>query len=199
LKTYGVWVIVGFGVLTVVKGGLSIVDFFSSISFMDVGEVAFLGGLVTGIGVMACVWAGSRALRLRPEPVFRQAMQRVQADETVRSFMGQRIVPGSFRAYSLVPGGIRLSEEERELAEKNRKGVYKYLRPKRLQLFFQVNGSDGVNGMVSAEVEKTWRGEHAYNLLSVELEQKADGGGGERIVLEGPLDREIYKGVIKLR
>jgi hypothetical protein len=59
--------------------------------------------------------------------------------------------------------------------------------------FFQVTGSNGAIGMVSAEVEKNWRGDHTYNLLSVDLQQ------GERIVLEGDVNYQIYKGIIKLR
>lgn len=57
-----------------------------------------------------------------------------------------------------------------------------------------MTGSNGQVGMVSAEVEKTWRGDFGYNLLSIDLQDR-----GERIVLEGDVNYQIYKGVIKLR
>lgn len=64
----------------------------------------------------------------------------------------------------------------------------------RVARFFQVQGSNGVVGMASTEVEKSWQGDHSFNLLSVELTET-----GERIVLEGDANYQIYKGIIKLR
>ena len=56
IKTYSVWVAVGSGVLLVFKLGLNIVDFFATVSFLDVGEVAFLGGLAVGLTALLAEW-----------------------------------------------------------------------------------------------------------------------------------------------
>jgi hypothetical protein len=65
---------------------------------------------------------------------------------------------------------------------------------------FQVVGSNGVTGMATAEVEKNWRGDHRYNLLSIDLTEGRDFvGGAERIILEGDPSYRIYKGIVKLR
>ncbi len=68
-----------------------------------------------------------------------------------------------------------------------------------LQMMFQVVGSNGVTGMATAEVEKNWRGDHKYNLLSIDLVEGRDPTQAERIILEGDPSYRIYKGVIKLR
>ena len=194
IKTYSVWVLVGTGMLFVFKAGLNLVDFFATINFLDVGEVAFIAGLVSGVGLVGCGWLGTRFLRLRPEPIFQHALKRLNTDSTVVQYMGRQITPSNFRAYSFVNGAVRMTEEQRERARiAKATGIYKYWQPKRLQLFFQVTGSNGAIGMVSAEVEKSWRGDHSYNLLSVDLQT------GERIILEGDVNYKIYQGVIKLR
>ena len=72
-------------------------------------------------------------------------------------------------------------------------GLHKWWQPKKLQLFFQVTGTNGAVGMASAEVQKDWKGNFSYSLLSVDLPT------GERIVLDGDPSYRIYKGVIKLR
>jgi hypothetical protein len=195
IKTYMVWVGVGVGVLFVIKGGLGIVDFFATLNFLDVGEVAFLAGLLTGIGTVVCGWLGTRFLRLRPEPIFQQALKRLSTDSTVINYLGNNIESGSFRAYSFLNGNLRLTTKQK-INNTNLNGIYKYWQPRRLQLFFQISGNKGIVGMASAEVEKNWRGDHKFNLLSVDLDSNT---GGERIVLEGPLDYRIYKGIIKLR
>ena len=64
---------------------------------------------------------------------------------------------------------------------------------------FQVVGDNGVTGMATAEVEKNWRGDHVYNLLSVDLVDGRDNSAAERIILEGDPSYRIYKGIVKLR
>lgn len=146
--------------------------------------------------MVACGWLGTRFLRLRPESIFQAALKRINSDATVKTYMGHQISPSQFRAYSYVPGSLRMTQEERDRAlARGMKGVHKWWRPKRLQLFFQVQGSNGVLGMCSAEVEKSWTGETAYNLLAIDLATQ----GQERIVLEGDPHYSIYKGVIRLR
>lgn len=133
IKTYTTWVFVGTGMLFVFKFGLNTIDFFATLNFLDVGEVAFISGLVSGVGLVACGWAGTRFLRLRPEPIFQNALRRINSDSTVVQYMGQKIVPGSFRAYSFVNGAPRVTQEQRDRA-RIKTGVYKYWQPKRLQL-----------------------------------------------------------------
>jgi hypothetical protein len=136
LKTYSIFAAVGGGVLLVFKLGLNIVDFFTTVSFLDVGEVAFIGGLITGVGVVCCGWLGTRFLRLRPEPCFRHALRRIQADETVAAYMGSRITSSEFRAYNVVDAVPRITAEQRAAAvAAGRGGLYKYYQPKRLQLY----------------------------------------------------------------
>jgi hypothetical protein len=67
------------------------------------------------------------------------------------------------------------------------------------QIMFQVVGDNGVTGMATAEVEKNWRGDHVYNLLSVDLVDGRDNSAAERIILEGDPSYRIYKGIVKLR
>lgn len=233
LKTYLVWLSVGGGVLLVFKAGLRMVDFMATISFLDVGEVAFLSGLLSGIGVAACAVLGTRFLRLRPEPIFQHAMRRIANDETVAAYMGRTIKSSDFRAYNFVDGHLIAGPEARAAA-KLKGGIYKYYRPKRLQvrpcccccndlvkqmcidallshsfllsfsalhpqIMFQVVGDNGVTGMATAEVEKNWRGDHVYNLLSVDLVDGRDNSAAERIILEGDPSYRIYKGIVKLR
>jgi hypothetical protein len=136
LKTYSIFAAVGGGVLLVFKLGLNIVDFFTTVSFLDVGEVAFIGGLITGVGVVCCGWLGTRFLRLRPEPCFRHALRRIQSDETVAAYMGSRITSSEFRAYNVVDAVPRITAEQRAAAvAAGRGGLYKYYQPKRLQLY----------------------------------------------------------------
>ena len=205
--------IVGVGVL-VLRAGLWVVSFFSSLDFADVGEAAFFAGLFTGLAVVGVALLGRRALTLRPEAVYQDALKQVLNDVTVRSFLGSELHTGAFRAYSFLPGSLRLpgvttgttaassiapaavttlpatatSGSSALLAR-----LQSYWRPRRLQLFFQVTGDTGEHGMVSAEVEKV-RGTHKYNLLCVDVLNT-----GQRIVLQGDAAYSIYQGVIRLR
>ena len=118
IKTYSVWVAVGSGVLLVFKLGLNMVDFFATVSFLDVGEVAFIGGLVSGLGVAGCAALGTRFLRLRPEPIFQHALKRLSADQTVAAYMGRTLTTSEFRAYNFVEGSIRMGPEAKKQAAK---------------------------------------------------------------------------------
>jgi hypothetical protein len=101
----------------------------------DVGEVAFIAGLFSGVGLVACGWAGTRFLRLRPEPIFQHALKRINTDSTVVQYMGPQIQPGNFRAYSFVNGTLRMTQEQREkAAAQSASRLYRYWQPKRLQL-----------------------------------------------------------------
>ena len=205
--------IVGVGIL-VLRAGLWVVGFFSSLDFADVGEAAFFAGLLTGLAVVGVALLGRRALTLRPEQIYQDALKQVLNDVTVRSFLGSELHTGAFRAYSFLPGSLRLpgvttgttaatsippaalppvpaspsSTWSALLAR-----LKSYWRPRRLQLFFQVTGNQGEHGMVSAEVEKV-RGTHKYNLLCVDVLNT-----GQRIVLQGDPAYSIYQGVIRLR
>jgi hypothetical protein len=198
IKTYSIYIALGAGVLVVFKIGLNLMEFMASVSLFDVGEVAFVGGVLTGLGVAACAVLGSRWLRLRPEPCFKHAMSRISSDATVAAYMGNTLKSSEFRAYNYVDPSVRLGQQQRAAAA-TKSGLYKYWQPRRLQLMFQVSGSNGVTGMCTAEVEKTWRGDHQYNLLSVDLIDGRDNSAAERIILEGDPSYRIYKGVVKLR
>lgn len=134
-KTYMVWIAVGGGVLMVFKVGLNIVDFFANVSFLDVGEVAFVGGLVTGLGVAVCAVLGTRFLRLRPEPIFQHALKRLSSDATVTQYMGSTLTSSEFRAYNFLDGGIRgVNSVAASTSRRPQTGLYKYYQPKRLQV-----------------------------------------------------------------
>lgn len=133
VKTYSVWLGVGVGVMFVFKLGLNMVEYFATINFLDVGEVAFMAGLLSGVGIVGCAALGTRFLRLRPEPIYQHAMKRITADPTVAAYMGQQINAGSFRAYSFLNGSVRMTAEQREKAVQQT-GIYKYWQPKRLQM-----------------------------------------------------------------
>ena len=207
--------IVGVGIL-VLRAGLWVVSFFSSLDFADVGEAAFFAGLLTGLAVVAVALLGRRALTLRPEQVYQDALKQVLNDVTVRSFLGSELHTGAFRAYSYLPGSLRLpgvttgttaatsipppalpavpaSTTSTSSASVLFARLKSYWQPRRLQLFFQVTGNTGEHGMVSAEVEKV-RGTHKYNLLCVDVLNT-----GQRIVLQGDPSYSIYQGVIRLR
>jgi hypothetical protein len=204
IKTYTVYLGVGVGVLFVIKIGLAVVDFFATLNFLDVGEVSFIAGLICGAGAAGCALLGTRVLRLRPEAVFKLALQRISTDPTCINYMGAPITTGSFRAYSYLGGHPRFSlvpgvSKTQHAAHTRAVGSGfawwdRVWVPKRLQLFFQITGGRGVVGMASAEVERNWRGDHRFTLLSIDVE-----GSGDRIVLEGDTDYRIYKGIIKLR
>lgn len=124
-------------------------------SFLDVGEVAFIGGLVTGLGVAVCAVLGTRFLRLRPEPIFQHALKRLSSDATVTSYMGSTLTSSEFRAYNFLEGGVRgVGSVSASTSRRPLTGLYKWYQPKRLQVMFQVIGSKGVTGMATAEVEK---------------------------------------------
>ena len=192
--------IVGVGIL-VLRAGLWVVSFFSSLDFADVGEAAFFAGLLTGLAVVGVALLGRRALTLRPEYVYQDALKQVLNDVTVRSFLGSELHTGAFRAYSYLPGSLRLPGVTTGTTASTSIAVpavtvipastttstwsallarlRSYWQPRRLQLFFQVTGNTGEHGMVSAEVEKV-RGTHKYNLLCVDVLNS-----GQRIVLQG--------------
>ena len=205
--------IVGVGIL-VLRAGLWVVSFFSSLDFADVGQAAFFAGLFTGLAVVGVAVLGRRALTLRPEQVYQDALKQVLNDVTVRSFLGSELHTGAFRAYSYLPGSLRLpgvttgTTAASSIAPSTLPSVpasststssalltrlKSYWQPRRLQLFFQVTGNTGEHGMVSAEVEKV-RGTHKYNLLCVDVLNT-----GQRIVLAGDPSYSIYQGVIRLR
>lgn len=192
------------GVL-ILRGGLYFVNFFTSLDLADVGRWGFVAGLATGVGLVGTAMLTRRVLSLRPESVYQDALKQVLNDITVRSFLGNSIKTGSFRAYSFVPGSVRMpgtiTAAEAEpvvdaVAAANPSWLdrlSKYWKPRRLQLFFQITGSDGNHAMCSAEVQKV-RGSMQYNLLCVDILNT-----GQRVVLMGSPDYQIYQGVIKLR
>lgn len=143
VKTYAVYASIGGGMILVFKGGMNVLDFFATLNFLDIGEVAFITGLLSGFGLVACGWAGTRFLRLRPEPIYQHALRRLNNDAIVRQYMGHTIEAGSFRAYSFVPGTLRMTQEQRQKAAAAT-GIAKYWQPKRLQMSVaQIGGGGG--------------------------------------------------------
>ena len=195
--------------VAILRGGLWVVSFFSSLDFADVSQVAFVAGLLTAAILMGVGALARRALTLRPEAVYADALRRVLGDATVRAYLGSELRTGAFRAYSFVPGSIRWGQGGAAAeavvppaaAEGTGAGwgvramaaLGSWWRPRRLQLFFQVTGDAASHGMVSAEVEKV-KGSYSYNLLCVDVLNT-----GQRIVLRGDPTYSIYQGVIRLR
>ena len=106
--------------VVILRAGLWVVGFFSSLDFADVGQVAFFAGLLTAFGLVLLASLGRRALTLRPEAVYHEALKQVLNDVTVRAFLGSELRSGAFRAYSFLPGGIRWPQSPTSNAAANR-------------------------------------------------------------------------------
>ena len=196
--------------LLILRAGLWLVAFFSRLDFADVSEVAFVAGLLTGLGLLLVFTLGRRALTLSPEAVYRDALSQVVNDPTVRSHLGDKVSSGAFRAYSFLPAAIRWPALTQPSSSSSSSDpapsppsspstpsllsrVRSYWRPRRVQVFFQVTGTESRHAMVSAEVEKL-RGSQRYTLLCIDVLDS-----GQRVVLQGDPHYQIYQGLIKLR
>jgi hypothetical protein len=212
VKTYLIIGGVITGIVIVLNAGLSIIEFFSTLNFLDVGEISFLAGMATAWGLSLVLYLANRSWRISPELVYNEAIKRVLNDNRIKQRLGMEIAAGTFKAYSFIPGAIRWSSSDRLAASRTisihqqatgqliqpNSFAYKYLQvyqPKKFQLFFQINNkANSQHAMVSSEVEKSYNGTLIWNLLAVDLLES-----GDRVVLAGDPDYKIYQGIIKLR
>lgn len=179
----------GFGVYMVVKMGYSIVDYFSSISFYDVGTVAFGAGMVSAAASGAILSVGARAFTIRPEHVYKASLKKVLKDPTMMSLLGSRLKAGEFRAYTITPGGFSMHAEEGV----EYYGWERWWRPRKVQMLFGLEG-DKEKGMVSLEAQKLFSGQYQFNFVTVDVVSS-----GKHTVLEGQEASKLYRGIVKLR
>jgi len=199
IKTYLIAASVLFGALLILKGGIWIIHFFSNINFTEVGHVAFLAGIVSGLGLVALFSIGARALSPRPEPVYRMVLKTVSNNGRVIARLGEPITPGKFRAYSIVEGELRVRSNSAgptstSLAPSPEPGWWQRIwKPRRVQMLFTLNGSR-TTGIVSAEVQMDERANPFFRLLAMDVVD----GPPERIVLHGDPNYKIEQGPVKL-
>jgi len=172
-----------------------ITKFLSHVTFTNIGEYAFIFGMVAAAGAGAAAWSGSRLLLLRPEAFYRQTLKRVSKDSRAANILGaSSLKPGAFRAYSLVPPSsvqapVEASNGLKGLARLT--AVNKLLRPKVLRLMFTVKGEGGPAGVVSAQIYKQGNNVTYQSLYVTNLRN------GERVLLEGE-QLPIYEKTMQL-
>ena len=151
--------------------------------------------MLASLILVGIAFAVRRYIVINPEAVYKEVVRRVSSEAVVKSMIGENITTGQFKAFAFVPGSLRskpLNEPHPSATTTWSGRILKFYRPRRLQLFFQINASHG-SAMVSTEVEK-FGGIHRYNTLCIDLVDT-----NERLVLEGPPEYRIYQGIIKLR
>jgi len=184
---YLVWGGVGVAVFIIVDTGYKVAHFVAELDLLEVGEGMFLAGLVTAFAVSGVVWGGYRALALRGSTVLKSLSKRIPTEPKVIEELGSDVQPGKFRAYSYVDGTIRWRAEPGVIYD----GWDRFWKPRKLHVFFQVQGSKG-RGMITAEAQKDFRGNLMYNVIALDVLDN-----GKRVVVEGASDKVLYEGVFQ--
>ncbi|KAJ1456717.1 hypothetical protein M885DRAFT_517148 [Pelagophyceae sp. CCMP2097] len=128
----------------------------------------FYAGFVTATGVAIVLVGGVVAITMRPEPVYRAALKRIQNSPFVEMQMG-RVAPGPLRAYTLEHG--HLAGE----------GTTVIWRPPRVQLIFSLVG-EKYDGVCSLEcVKRGWLGTYDFTYIGVDVGNEQ----AERLLVEG--------------
>lgn len=193
IATYGLLGLGATGVYVVLKSGLHVADFLASTSFYDVAYVSFLTGLASGGVLVTMFSAASRLFSVRPELVYATAIKRVLKDEKVLQALGEGIQTGKFRAYTVTDGGPRVFKA-REEGKRDFVGWQRYYEPKKVQMIFQVQGSNGI-GMISCDASKDFSGNIIFETMALDVL-----GTGQHVKIIGSdTDERIYKGIIQLR
>jgi len=173
--------------------GYKTFHFLTTIPFVDPVATAFAGGLITAASCGGVLLLSSRLFLLGPETVFRAAMRRVKDDRKVIEVLGGPLRPAAFRAYSFDNANFTIDNFKfSQLREEPLAAFKSFYKPRQFQVLFQVQGARG-NAIVSAEAERKGSSLQ-FNSLAVDILSS-----GERILLEGTLDKNVYRGHIRLR
>ena len=77
-----------------------ITDWLSSITFKNVAKFSFYTGFLTGLISCGIGWLTVMAFSIHPATVYKAAVKKVLANQTVREQLVTPLKPGRFRAYS---------------------------------------------------------------------------------------------------
>ena len=88
LAQYGMWGGIGITVYGVSVGVMNMVSGFMGLDFMTVGMMGYAAGVVSGATGGLGIWYANRVLTIRPEPVYKLAVQTLKASEQVYFMMG---------------------------------------------------------------------------------------------------------------
>lgn len=165
----------------------------------------FAAGFVTALGFSGLAYSASRLVTLKPDIVYNIVIKRILNNDNsysiqTQELLGNALSVGDFRAYSYVNARWRNRLEQQQYIQQHgscglKNKILQYYQPKRLQLFFSLNGSKG-NGIVSCEVENQYTSSYKPKFVLLAVDNL---NTQQRIVLYGDTAYAIYKGIIKLR
>ena len=131
-----------------------------SISFTDVAWAGFWAGAFSAVAAGVAVNLMVRTATIRPERLYRAAMQRVQRSEAVQAALGRKLEAGHLRAYVLHPGHVGFTDGKPGWV------------PPTVQMLYMVRGPDkrgaASEAMVTVEAVKSWPNRLQYKLLCVD-------------------------------
>jgi len=163
----------------------------------DKYEAPYMGycyGIVTAGMIWSIYTIATRFLAISPVLSYRRVLKRVLHDPLIQGELGKKLRPGKYRAYSFVPGGLKI----RGMKSGEYSGWTRWLRPRKIQLVFDIQGDQG-QGLITAEVDTTpdYTDIHyisMYNLVS-KNRMLIDGKNRDALLSNS----SSHKGAIKLR
>jgi len=174
----------------------------SSLSIDVVARYSFLAGLCAAGAAGAAGFGVSRYFLLRPQALIKQTLNIVQQNKLAVFFLGgNKIKMHNFSAVHRAPApippvtNVTYSGFQPEGEEETDLGLGRINRlfpSKIVHLIFTVTGAKGKVGVVCAEVEKRGNAVLYRSLYIIDAET------GERLVLEGPEDKQIMENTLKL-
>lgn len=127
-KTYLIWGSVGLSLIFLLRAGLGIVNYFATINFLEVGEISFLGGIITGMGMMGVIIYGMRLASLSPDRLFSMSFKRIQSDAVIAQYFTSSVTPMQFKAYNQLPREINFKGTGAGV------GLQRYITGRKMQL-----------------------------------------------------------------
>lgn len=190
---------------TLFTGTMYIIDFFTTINFLDVGQAMFIAGFIVALGMSGVIYGINRLITIKPDTVYNLVTSRILNPANTyyiqtHGILGDQLQLGEFRAYSYIKpswrSAIQRKQYTTQLPNYSIKSIWlRYYQPKRLQLFFSLNGSKG-QGIVSCEVENQFTGSARPRFILLSIDNITT---QQRVVLYGDANYSIYRGIIKLR
>lgn len=158
-----------------------------SMNFTTVGIIGFGAGFVSAGLCAAAGLSAWQYLHIRPEVVHQLALKKLQQHPELLGLLGGEVLrSGALRAYTLRSGHLGYDTNNK----------LRWLEP-RLQMLFQVQGSDADRvGMVTIEAEKV-RGTHQFSLVCVDVLDRTHARSPVALLVEGSEERLHVRGQLR--
>ena len=149
---------------------------------VQVFELGFGTGLVSGGLVAATLVAGYRAITISTQTVHKLALAKLARAPQVRAALGSGISSGNLRAYVMYPGHLSIGSKRLGWVEP------------RAQMLFQVTGERG-EGIATLEAVKH-RGRVVISLLAVDT-LAAPGRPSQLVLVQGSEEKLHVRGTLR--